>query len=126
MQQNNNNDNKKGVTFVQQDVSDKNCVGCEKKGHMLQNCPKLSDAEKKKIWDEKTADWTPKGTPRVAATKTGVNHLSTDDKDVEVVISVDTGSTSGLSSYAGASFQDYERMIWMVLAFLMSVWESTY
>ena len=52
MQQNNNNDNKKGVTFVQQDVSDKNCVGCGKKGHMLQNCPKLMDAEKWKMWNK--------------------------------------------------------------------------
>ena len=44
---------------------------------------------------------------REAAAKNGVNHLSPDGKAAEAVISVDAGSTSGLSSYAGASFQDY-------------------
>ena len=40
--------------------------------------------------------------------KTGLNHLSTDDKAAETVISVvGAGSTSVISSQLGGSFQDF-------------------
>ena len=66
---------------------------------------------------------------RGAGKKPGVNHLSIDDKAAKAVISVDAGSTSGPSRYAGASFQDYVGYKqweddWMVSASLMFVCES--
>ena len=36
-----------------------------------------------------------------------MNHHSTDDKATEAVISADTGSTSGITSQLGDSFQDF-------------------
>ena len=46
--------------------------------------------------------------------KTGLNHLSTDDKAAETVISVvGAGSTSVISSQLGGSFQDFlDQMIY--------------
>ena len=87
------------MAFVQQYISDKDCFGCGKKGHHIRDCTKLTAAEKKKIWNEKTTRWTLKGAPRAAAAKTGLNHLSTDEKAVEAVISIDARSTYH-SSYA--------------------------
>ena len=54
-----------------------------------------------------------KSTSRAAAMSTGVNRLSTDGKAAKAVVSADVGSTSGLRSYDGASFQDYvDHMQW--------------
>ena len=78
-----------------------------KKGHQLRECPNLTQAEKDKVWKRTEKEWAQETKlwderkSREESAKTGMNHLSTDEKTVEVVISVDIGATGGLSSYAG-------------------------
>ena len=53
--QNNNNDNKAGVAFVeqQQDWSDKHSFGCGKKGHQISNCKSLTKKERDAVFTRK-------------------------------------------------------------------------
>ena len=74
--------------------SDKDCLGSGKKeGYHIHNCIKVSQTETDKIWNRTKKEWAQKEKNEEAASKTGLDHLSTDEKAAEAVISVDATAT---------------------------------